>query len=194
MKLRAKACCAILGTLCALAIGSAHAAKGVDPKDIVYETWPNGRPQSMTVTSGYIDVSIQFWGPPLGTGVVWFDANKQKQWKPLNKLCQLNVGSKLQCGETAHPHPFMIEEVYIGQPSGLRLAGGQKTKRFAPLSATDLEGIPPNAQKVLLLNVWNLGLLRQSLTVVYDEGVTDDELRMIALEDGVYRIYRFRED
>ncbi len=194
MKLRAKACCAILGTLCALAIGSAHAAKGVDPKDIVYETWPNGRPASITVTSGFIDMSIQLWAAPMATGVVWFDANKQKQWKPLDKLCKLNVGSDIKCGEVKNQVPHLVEEAYLGPPSGLRIAGGQKTNRFATLSTADLEGIPPNAQKALLLNVWNLGLLRQSLTVVYDEGVTDDELRMIALEDGVYRIYRFRED
>ena len=58
----------------------------------------------------------------------------------------------------------------------------------------DLAQIPPGVKKVLLLNVWGLGWLRQSITAVYDDNVSDDDLRMLALEDGVYRIYMFRED
>ena len=187
-------CMAAAALLC-FSTPMAYAGNWVSAKDLKFEQWPNGRPQSVTTTTGVIDGSIQiFPGPPLGFGVNWVDGNKQRQWKPLNKLCELNKGASYKCGEAHKEVPNLIEEFYLGPPDKLRLQGGQKTKRWAPLSMADLEQIPPGVKKVLVLNVWGLGWLRQSITAVYDENVSDDDLRMLALEDGVYRIYLFRED
>jgi hypothetical protein len=58
----------------------------------------------------------------------------------------------------------------------------------------DLESIPPNVKRVILVNVWGVGWLRQALTAVFDDAVTDDDLRTLVLEDGIYRAYGWRED
>ncbi len=180
-----------IGMVCVASL--AHAKYGVDPKDIKYQQWSQGRPTSYTIISGTIDGPVFTFGSPLDRGVNWIDQNEHRQSKALAGLCALDKSPSRPCGTTL-VHAHVVTEVYLGPPEGMRISGGEKTKRFALLSPADLEVIPPGVKKVLLVNIQAWGLVRQALTAVYDDSVSDDDLRTLMLEDGVLRVYQFRED
>lgn len=173
---------------------SAAAGNGVDTNQLQFKPWGDARPRSITVISGVMDGNAPLWGPPMWAGVTWVDQKGNQPRRHLEVLCRLNRGSKLPCGVTDSAHHHRIEEVYIGPPDGLTLQGGAKTKLHARLNMADLESIPPNVKRVILVNVWGVGWLRQALTAVFDDAVTDDDLRTLVLEDGIYRAYGWRED
>lgn len=180
-----------VGMVCVASL--AHAKYGVDPKDIKYQQWSQGRPTSYTIISGTIDGPVFTFGSPLQAGVNWVDQDDHRQLPVLSKLCSLDQPPSRPCGSTL-VHGHVIREAYIGPPEGMRISGGEKTKRFALLSPADLEVIPPGVKKVLLVNIQAWGWVRQALTAVYDDSVSDDDLRTLMLEDGVLRVYQFRED
>lgn len=167
---------------------------GSEALNLDRNNWANGRPASITIISGVMKENIPLWGAPLIGGITWVDKDNGKPMAQLEKLCAMNVGSSYKCGEVHPRDHHRIEEVYIGAPEGLKLPGGKKTKLIAPLSVSDLQEIPPNVKRVILINIWGLGWLRQALTAVFDEGVSDDDLRALVLEDGIYRVYGWRKD
>jgi len=188
-------CCIhqIVGAVFLVAASLAYAKNGVDHSSLEFRQWGNGRPSTMTITSGVMDGIAPLWGPPMWAGVTWLDKDKN-QPRQLEILCRLNKGSRLKCGEVNNAHHHRVEEVYIGPPEGLQLQGGKKTKLHALLNPSDLEAIPPSVKKVILVNVWGVGWLRQALTVVFDDNISDDDMRTLVLEDGIYRAYGWRED
>lgn len=172
----------------------AYAANGIATEQLEFRVWSESRPNSVTVISGVMSGNAPLWGPPMWAGVTWVDQKGNQPRRHLEVLCRLNKGSKLPCGVTDSAHHHRIEEVYIGSPDALTLQGGVKTKLHARLTMADLEALPPNVKRVILVNVWGVGWLRQALTAVFDDAVTDDELRTLVLEDGIYRAYGWRED
>lgn len=169
-------------------------ALAISASDLEYSRWNTGRPASMTVTSGVMKGISPLFGPPMWGGVTWVDINKQKPMRHLEILCRLNIGSSLKCGQVVASGHHRIEEVYIGPPEGLVLQGGKKTKLQAPLNTADLHAIPQDVKRVILVNVWCADLYRQALTAVFDANVSDDDLRTLVLEDGIYRVYGWRKD
>lgn len=171
----------------ALGSGVAIAGNGINAGEIPYKAFPDGRPRSVTVITGQVGKNLRLLGSVLPNGVAWEDRNDQPQEAFRQQICQL---ANEPC-QTYKPRGVGVGELYLGTPDGLHLP---LIGTPAVIGIDSLAEVGFGAKRVLLLSVEDMGHVMQSITIVFDDGVTDDQLRQIALEDGVYRVLRYRDE
>jgi hypothetical protein len=81
---------------------------------------------------------------------------------------------------------FTIRELYLGDASGFK---PQSESNENEIGVQSLQGIPPGAKRVLLLNVEKrlIGEHKQVAAIAMDD-TSDEDLRRMALEQGVYKV------
>ena len=166
---------------------SVFAGNGIDSSTIPYKQWPNGRPASVSVISGKVIKNLRLFGGTLPQGVAWENSNGETQEEFRQKICNL-------ANEPCKPfrqYGVSVIEHFLGKPANTYLP---KLGTPQQMGRDSLNEIGHGAKRILLLSVQEMGLVMQTATVVFDETVTDDELRQLALEDAVYRVLRYRED
>ena len=171
----------------ALGSGIAIAGNGINAGKIPYKAFPDGRPKSVTIITGQVGKNLRLFNKVLPNGVAWEDRKDQPQEAFRQQICQL---ANEPC-QTYKPRGVGVGELYLGTPDGLHLP---LIGTPAAIGVDSLGEVGFGARRVLLLSVEDMGHVMQSITIVFDDGVTDDQLRQIALEDGVYRVLRYRDE
>lgn len=176
--------------LCSSALLSlvVQAGNGIDPARLNYRhAWSGGEPRAVSILSGQVSKNLALTGRNFSPGVDWEDAMGRPKPEFRQQICQLIPGDPCP--------PFRaggirIKEEYLGEPAGFRPAPLSSEQRIGPDA---LPQVGYGGRRVISLLIQDMGQVRQSLTVSFDD-IGDDELRQIALEDAVYRVLRFRED
>lgn len=171
----------------ALGSGVAIAGNGINAGKIPYKAFPDGRPRSVTIITGQVGKNLRLLGSVLPNGVAWEDLKDLPQEAFRQQICQL---ANEPC-QTYKPRGVGIGELYLGTPDGLHLP---LIGTPAVIGVDSLVEVGFGAKRVLLLSVEDMSHVMQSITIVFDDGITDDQLRQIALEDGVYRVLRYRDE
>ncbi len=167
---------------------AAQAGNGIDPARLNYRNaWPGGEPRAVSILSGQVPKNLALTGRSFSLGVDWEDAMGRPKPELRQQICRLIAGDPCP--------PFRaggvrIKEDYLGEPAGFRPAALSSEQR---IGADALAQVGYGGRRVISLLIQDMGQVRQSLTVSFDD-IGDDELRQIALEDAVYRVLRFRED
>lgn len=170
-------------------------ARDASAGELIFKTWAAQRPNSIVVISGVIDGVTPLFGPKMIAGVTWVDNAGVVQAEHLQVLCKINSGYSRQCGELAdRQYHHRIEEIYIGAPDGLVLQPDSGNKRHKNLINSDMSAVPPGVKRVIYANVYALGSKRQAIALVFDENISDSDLRWILLEEAVYRVYGWRDE
>ena len=170
----------------AMLAGYSIAGNGVDSAKIQLKSFANGRPQSVTAISGQVGKNLRLFGKVLPNGVSWEDGQYQSLQAYESQICRLTQDLCV---------PFFgqgvrIHEVYIGGVDGISLP---PVGNIFTIGLDSLTDVGYGAKKIILLNVEDMGHKMQSATVFFDETVSDEDMRQIALEDAVYRVLRFRD-
>ena len=93
-------------------------------------------------------------------------------------------GEPKRCSEWYAKWPTMVaQELYLGPASGFVPL---LTSSPSSLGSKDLEAIPPNPTKVLMLNIAAGNAATQQVFVAAYGDISDDDLRQMALEYGYY--------
>lgn len=178
----------IIGLGMAVACSFALAGNGIDPGQLKYKEWGGNKPKSITVISGQVGRNLRLFGETFGQGVDWRDRSGNSITPMRNQICALERGSSCKPWQ---PYGLSVLEAFLGDASEFRPAPESSDAR---LGVKALEHIGAGAKKVLLLRIIEGSIPRESLTIAFDDNVSDDDLRQLALEEGVYRVLRFRED
>lgn len=173
-------------------IVGAHAGNGVPPELIQYKRWDNTKPNVLTVVSGQM-VRTGYWflASSFTFNVSWVNAGRQIE--PIRKqLCDLlSRAQDNRCIGIDKPR-FLIEELFLGPAADFQPSPVSDASRIGTQS---LANIPAGAKKVLYLRVTQPNQpAKEVFSASFDDNTPDDDLRQIALEDGVLRVLRFRED
>lgn len=169
-----------------------HAANGVSESAIQYHDWQGAKPNVVTMISSTMPKQfVLFRG---SNNVSWEDVNRNQVPALQAHLCALmNRSNNDTCKGSDTPAVF-IREAFLGTPDEFRTAPSalsQSNKIYIGLD--QLTDLPPGATRVLQLIVQTMGHARTVISVAYDD-IPDDDLRMMALEDGIYRAARWRSD
>lgn len=170
-----------------LGSGIAFAGNGINAGKIPYKAFPDGRPRSVTIITGQVGKNLRILNNVLPNGVAWEDRKDQPQEAFRQQICQLANEPCLPY----KPRGVGVGELYLGTPDGLHLP---LIGTPAVIGIDSLTEVGFGAKRVLLLSVEDMGHVMQSITIVFDDGINDDQLRQIALEDGVYRVLRYRDE
>lgn len=170
-----------------LGSGVAIAGNGINAGKIPYKAFQDGRPRSVTIITGQVGKNLRLLNNVLPNGVAWEDRKDRPQEVFRQQICQL---ANEPC-QPYKPRGVGVGELYLGTPDGLHLP---LIGTLTVIGIDSLADVGFGAKRVLLLSVEDMGHVMQSITIVFDDGVTDEELRQIALEDGVYRVLRYRDE
>lgn len=166
----------------------AMAGNGVDVEQLKFRDWGESRPKAITVISGQVGRNLRLWGDVFGQGVDWRDRNGKTVEQMRNQICALERAPTCKQWQ---PFGLSVLEVFIGDAAEFRPAPETNEAR---IGVAALANIGTGAKKVLLLRIIEGSIPRESLTITFDDNVSDEDLRQLALEEGVYRVLRFRED
>jgi hypothetical protein len=170
---------------------SAHASNGIDEDKIQYHDWHGAKPNVVTMISSKIQPRfVLSWH----FNASWRDSHGQEV-EPMQKVvCNLvnrSMGDK--CTGTDSP-AVDIRELFLGTPDAFKaLPAANEATTKAYIGVADLANLPPGAKRVLQVAVMVLGQVRTVISVAYDN-ISDDDLRTIALEDGIYRAATWRSN
>jgi len=170
----------------------AHAANGVSEKAIEYRDWGGAKPNVVTLISSQMQAQYVMFRQR--ENVSWLDVNKGQVPALQAHLCALmNRSNGDRC--TGHENPVVdIRELFLGTPEEFKASPmSQQASNANYIGLDQLVDLPPGAKTVLQVAIQTMGQMKTVISVAYDD-VSDDDLRMIALEDGIYRAARWRSD
>lgn len=170
---------------------SAHASNGIDEDKIQYHDWHGAKPNVVTMISSKIQPR---WVLSFHFNASWKDMHDQEIEPMRAVVCDLinrSMGDKC----TGADSPAVdIRELFLGTPDDFKaLPAASEPTTKAYIGLADLASLPPGAKRVLQVAVMVLGQVRTVISVAYDD-ISDNDLRTIALEDGIYRAATWRSN
>lgn len=166
----------------------AYAGSGVDPSTLKYKNWGDNKPNTTTVFSKKMPLNLRLFSAVWSTGVDWQMKGRISNPEFRAKLCAIETAS--ECRQLK-PYGAVVIEEYLGPAEGFVPAPFSNDSR---VGVESLKHIGDGAKKVLLLSIIEGRMVRESVTVSFDSDISDNDLRQVALEEGVYRVFGFRED
>lgn len=176
----------------ALSLGlPAHAANGIDEDKVTYRDWGDAKPNVATLISDKMPRTFRIiWK----FNVAWLDMNRAPVESLQSHVCGIvnrSLGDKCTGSETP---TVMMREAFLGTPEEFKQHPNSRVKSGKHAIGIDqLADLPPGAKRVIQVAVMEWGEIRTVISVAYDD-ISDDDLRMIALEDGIYRVLRWRSN
>lgn len=183
-------CLAVI--LAAIGVVPAQAANGVSESAIQYRDWGGAKPNVVILISSKMKTQYVLFRQR--ENVSWMDVNKQQVPVLQRHLCDLmNRSNGDRC--KGHDYPVVdVRELFLGTPEDFRSSHtAQRPSNQEYIGIDQLADLPPGAKKVLQLVFQTMNQMKSVVAVAYDD-IVDDDLRMIALEDGIYRAARWRSD
>ena len=161
---------------------SVYASGGISPAQLKFKDWGSSRPVVAVVFSDPFSSRFVTRKPFLYR---WVDASRQVVEPQNSIVCDIVYSSEPQrCSEWYAKWPTMVaQELYLGPASGFV---SSRTSSPSSLGAKDLDALPLNPTKVLLLNISSGKAATQQVFVAAYDDISDDDLRQMALEYGYY--------
>jgi hypothetical protein len=169
--------------------GAALAGNGVDPATVSLRDWDGGRPRVQVVVSGRFGTLLPLFVRTYN--VSWKDGQGTEHERMHARFCDLINRNWADSCTTADSPRIRVLERYLGAPGGLAVNPiGTATQ----VGMDSLSGVGAGGSKVLYLEVWrNRTEKRELVAIAFDDGLSDEDLRDVAYEDGVLRMLGFRE-
>lgn len=177
----------------ALSLGlPAHAANGIDEDKVTYRDWGDAKPNVVTLISDKMPRTFRIifgkWN------VAWIDMNRAPVESLRARVCEIINRSHADKCTGAETPGLVIREAFLGTPEEFKQHpnSGVKSGKHA-IGIDQLADLPPGAKRVIQVAVMEPNEIRTVISVSYDD-ISDDDLRTMALEDGIYRVLRWRSN
>lgn len=175
---------------CLFVLGSAHAGNGATPETLKFHQWGK-KPSVVTVISDELtSLGLSMRRTTVLYG--WLDMSGKHVEPQQTVLCELAFpGNPDRCKKMYVPNDCFIVERYLGPADGFK-PPVRSTKEV--VGAPDFSSFPPGAVKVIVLDVRTANVSKLQVVSVAYEDISNEDLRQIALEEGVYRALKWREE
>lgn len=166
-----------------------QAGNGVNADALKYNDWIMSRPNAVTFVSNQVVRNAPWLSPGIYR---WQDRERNPVAAQEAILCAVaRPGLEIECAERQRSGRAFIDESYLGSAAQFTPS---LLSDSSSIGRDDLAILPPGAIRVLVVNIVSPGQPRvQVATIAYEE-ISDDALRQLALEEGVYRALRWRDD
>jgi hypothetical protein len=174
-------------TLCANAVQAGI----IDEDKLQYRDWGGAKPNVITFISSKVPLAWTYYSR---YDVTWLDMQSGLVESMQSRVCEMvNSSTDNKCKGPESPM-LTIKEAFLGTPEDFRAhpAANVRSNKMA-LGVDQLADLPPGAKRIIQMGIRELNNLRMVISVAYDD-ISDDDLRTIALEDGVYRVMRWRSN
>ena len=155
---------------------------GIAPSQLEFKDWGSSKPSVSVVFSDPFSTRFMPRNPRLYR---WVNTKGQTVEPQNSVICHIVHPSDPQlCAAWYAKWPsFLAQEQYLGPPSGFFLS---PTSSPSSIGVKDLNSIPLNPTKVLLLNITTGNVATQQVFVAAYSDISDEDLRQMALEYGFY--------
>lgn len=177
--------------LAAIGVAPAQAANGIDEDKVTYREWGETKSNVVTLISDKMPRTFRIiWK----YNVAWLDMNRVPVESLQARVCETvnrSMGDKCRGAETP---ALMMREAFLGSAEEFKQHpnSGVKSGKHA-IGIDQLADLPPGAKRVIQVAVMEPGEIRTVISVSYDD-ISDEDLRTVALEDGIYRVLRWRSN
>ena len=175
---------------CLFVLGSAHAGNGATPETLNFHQWEKRSPVVTVISDVYSIKTLFPLSAPIFHG--WIDSHQNRVEPQEAILCELSFpGKPDRCKEMyGRNHSFIVER-YLGPADEFKPPVGSSKE---VVGVSDLADLPPGAVKVIVLDVRTANVSKLQVVSVAYEDISDSDLRQVALEEGVYRALKWREE
>lgn len=178
------------GLAIAMSVGVAQAGI-VDEDKLQYRDWGGAKPNVITFISSKVPLAWTYYSR---YDVTWLDMQSGLVESMQSRVCEMvNRSTDNKCKGPESPM-LTIKEAFLGTPEDFKAhpTANVRSNKMS-LGIDQLADLPPGATRIIQMGIRELNNLRMVISVAYDD-ISDDDLRTIALEDGVYRVMRWRSN
>lgn len=176
----------------AIAMGMGAAQAGIIDEDkLQYRDWGGAKPHAITFISSKVPLAWTYYSR---YDVAWLDMQNVQVAPLQSRICEMvNRSTDNKCKGPESPM-LAIKETFLGSPEDFKVhpTANVKSNKLV-LGLDQLAELPPGAKRIIQMGVRQASDLRMVISVSYDD-ISDDDLRTIALEDGIYRALRWRSN
>ncbi|MEW5967222.1 MAG: hypothetical protein AB1720_09570 [Pseudomonadota bacterium] len=178
--------------LAAIGVAPAQAANGIDEDKVTYRDWGETKPNVVTFIS---DKMPRVFRPYIRSfNVSWLDMRVAQVRSMQSYVCDIVNRTLVDKCKGAETPALLIREAFLGTAEEFKQHpnSGVKSGKHA-IGIDQLADLPPGAKRVIQVAVMEVNEIRTVISVSYDD-ISDDDLRTIALEDGIFRVLRWRSN